>query len=64
MKISCFRFTEISCFLNFSSNENVRKQRLSANAFSWVSKKFSYMIAVRKDEMSYCKKYKPFFVRV
>ena len=33
----CFRFTEISYFLNFSSNENVRKQHLSASSYSCVS---------------------------
>ena len=46
----CFRFTEISYFLNFPSNENVRKQHLSTNAYSWVNMKFSYTTAVRKDE--------------
>ena len=50
---ACFRFTEISYFLNFSSNENVRKQLLSANAYSCVNMKFSYTIAVRKDEIFY-----------
>ena len=49
----CFRFTEISYFLNFPSNENVRKQHLSANAYSCVNMKFSYTIAVRKDEIFY-----------
>ena len=49
----CFRFTEISYFLNFSSNENVRKQRLSANAYSCVNMKFSYTIDVRKVEFFY-----------
>ena len=48
-----FRFTEISYFLNFPSNENVRKQHLSANAYSCVNMKFSYTIAVRKDEIFY-----------
>ena len=46
----CFRFTEISYFLNLPSNENVRKQHLSTNAYSWVNMKFSYTTAVRKDE--------------
>ena len=46
----CFRFTEISYFLNFPSNENVRKQHLSANANSCVNMRFWYMIAARKDE--------------
>ena len=45
----CFRFTEISYFLSFPSNENVRKQHLSANAYFCVNMKFSYMIAGRKD---------------
>ena len=49
----CFRFTEISYFLNFPSNKNVRKQHLSANAYSCVNMKFSYTIAVRKDEIFY-----------
>ena len=49
----CFRFTEILYFLNFPSNENVRKQHLSANAYSCVNMKFSYTIAVRKDEIFY-----------
>ena len=49
----CFRFTEISYFLNFPSNENVRKQHLSANAYFCVNMKFSYTIAVRKDEIFY-----------
>ena len=47
----CFRFTEISYFLIFPSNEKVRKQHLSANAQYWVNMKFSYTIAVRKDEI-------------
>ena len=47
----CFRFTEISYFLSFPSNENVRKQHLSANAYFCVNMKFSYMIAGRKDEI-------------
>ena len=45
----CFRFTEISYFLSFSSNENVRKQHLSANAYYCVNMKFLYTIAGRKD---------------
>ena len=49
----CFGFTEISYFLRFPSNENVRKQHLSANAYSCVNMKFSYTIAVRKDEIFY-----------
>ena len=49
----CFRFTEISYFPSFSLNENVRKQHLSANAYSCVNTKFSYTIAMRKDEIFY-----------
>ena len=49
----CFGFTEISYFLSFPSNENVRKQDLSANAYFCVNMKFLYMIAGRKDEMFY-----------
>ena len=41
----CFRLTEISYLLSFPSNENVRKQHLSANAYFCVNMKFSYMIA-------------------
>ena len=44
---------EISYFLNFPSNENVRKQHLSANAYSCVNMKFSYTIVVRKDGILY-----------
>ena len=47
------RFTEISFFLNFSSKENVRKQHLSANAYSCVNIKFSDTIAGRKDKIFY-----------
>ena len=47
----CFRFTEISYFLRFPSNENVRKQHLSVNAYYCVNMKFSYTIAERKDEI-------------
>ena len=47
----CSRFTEISYFLSFPSNENVRKQHLSANAYFCVNMKFSYRIAGRKDEI-------------
>ena len=47
----CFCFTKKSYFLNFASNENVRKQHLSVNAYSCVNIKFSYTIAVRKDEI-------------
>ena len=45
----CFGFTEISYFLNFSSNKNVKKQYLSANVYSCVNMKFLYPITVRKD---------------
>ena len=47
-----FRFTEISYFLNFPSNENVRKQHLSSNTHSSVNMKFSHKIAGRKDGFS------------
>ena len=56
----CFRFTEISYFLSFPSNENVRKQHLSANAYFGVNMKFSYILAGRKD----CNENKQFFVNV
>ena len=49
----CFRFTGILYFLSFPSNENVRKQHLSANAYSCVNMKFSYTITVRKDKIFY-----------
>ena len=42
---------EILYFLNFPSNENVRKVLLSANAYFCANMKFSYAIAVRKDEI-------------
>ena len=59
----CFLFTEISYFLNFPSNENIRKQHPSANVYSCVNMKFSYTIPVRKDGifMSFCYKNKLFF---
>ena len=38
-----------SFVLSFPSNENVRKQHLSANAYFCVNMTFSYMIAGRKD---------------
>ena len=47
----CFNFMEMLYFLNFPSNENVRKQHLFANAYSCVNMKFSYTIALRKDEI-------------
>ena len=47
----CFHFTEISYFLSFPSNENVRKQHLPANAYFCINMKFSYTIAGRKDEI-------------
>ena len=49
----CFRFTKISYLLNFPLNENVRKQHLSLNVYSWVNMKFLYTIAVLKDEVFY-----------
>ena len=42
---------EISYFLNFPSNENVRNQDLSTNAYSYVNMKFLCKIAGRKDEI-------------
>ena len=48
----CFRFTEISYFLDFPSNENVRKQHLSGNFC--VNMKFSYTIVGLKDE-NFCR---------
>ena len=65
----CFRFTEISYLLSSPSNENVRKQHLSGNAYFSVNMKFSYTIAGRKDEifvfrMSYCNENKRFFAGV
>ena len=59
----CFRFTEI-CFLNFPSNENVRKQHLSANAYSRENMKFSYTIIVRKNEILHFNKSKYFLAGV
>ena len=47
----CFRLTEISYLLSFPSNENVRNQHLSANAYFCVNMKFSYLIAGCKDEI-------------
>ena len=47
----CFQFTETSHFLSFPSNENVRKQYFSANAYYCVNMKFSYTIAGSKDEI-------------
>ena len=49
----CFLFPEISYFLNFTSNKNVRKQRLSAIAYSGVNITVSYTIAERRDEIFY-----------
>ena len=51
----CFRFTEISYFLMFPSNENVRKQHLSASAYFCVNMNFSYMIAGCKDDIFVCR---------
>ena len=41
---------EISHFLNFPSNENVRKQHLSASAYFCANMKFLYKVAGRKHE--------------
>ena len=38
-------------FLMFPSNENVRKQHLSTNAYFCVNVKFPYVIGGRKDEI-------------
>ena len=57
----CFGFTEVSYFLSFLSNKNVRKQDLSANAYFCINMKFSFMLAGRKDEILYCNENKPFF---
>ena len=48
-----FPFHRNIIFLNFPSNKNVRKRLLSANAYSFVNMKFSYTIALRKDEIFY-----------
>ena len=61
----CFLFTEISYFMNFPSNENVRKQHLSVNAYFCVNMKFSYTIAVMmKFSMSFCYENQRFFTCV
>ena len=51
--IFCFCFTEILYFLSFPSNKNVRKQGLSANAYSCVSMTFLYTIAGSKYKVFY-----------
>ena len=48
-----FPLQEIPNYLIFPSNENVRKQHLSANAYSCINMKFSYTVAVRKDDIFY-----------
>ena len=48
-----FPFHEISSFPNFPSKKNVRKQHLSANAYSCVKIKFSYTTTARKGEIFY-----------
>ena len=60
----CFRFTERLYFLSFPLNENVRKKHLSANAYFCVNMKFLYMIAGRKDKMSYFNENKQFFASI
>ena len=59
-------FHGISYFLNFPSNENVKKRYLSTNAFSSVNMKCLYTTTERKDEisMSYCNKNKRFLASV
>ena len=54
----CSRFTEISYFLSFPSNENVWKQHLSGNAYFCVNMKFSYWYL--DILMSHCHKSKQF----
>ena len=49
----CLQFAEISYFLNFPSNKNVRKQLLSIGAYFCLNMKFSYTIAGRKDQVFY-----------
>ena len=51
-------------FSELASNENVRKQHLSVNAYFCVNMKFSYMIAGRNDEISYCNENKQFFAGI
>lgn len=51
----CFRFTEISNFLDFPSNENVRNQYISSKAYSCVNMKVLYAKTVCKDEMIFCR---------
>ena len=50
---ACSRLMEISYFLNFSSDENVRKQHLSGSAYFCLNMKFSHTIAGRKDKVFY-----------
>ena len=52
---TCFCFTEILYFVNFPSNENVRKQHLSANVYSFVNMKLLYAIAVNKKIKILCR---------
>ena len=49
----CLRFKEISYFLSFPSNENARKQHLSANKYSCVNMNFLYTIAMCRNEIFY-----------
>ena len=48
---------EISYFLNFPSNENVRKQHLSTSAYFYVNMIFSYTIGIRQLDikMKFCR---------
>ena len=52
---TCFCFTEVLYFVNFPSNENVRKQHLSANVYSCVNMKLLYAIAVHKKIKILCR---------
>ena len=46
-----FSLLFVSFRLNFPSNENVRKEILSANVDFCINMKFLYTITVRKDEI-------------
>ena len=46
-------FFYVLYFLNFPSNENIRKQHHPAHAYACVNMKFLYTVAGRKDEIFY-----------
>ena len=50
-KIISYVFISQKYHIFVPSNENARKQRLSANAYSYVNMKFLHTIAVHKDEI-------------